>query len=194
MMPLPLGMSIRVQRVRRGMKAKELSELVGISPSVMSRIENDISAPTIDVLRKIAVALSVSIGDLVEPIVGGETVSQVSEHPRRVSVVRAGERKVLRLPQSGIEYQLLTPDFRWSAEFVWVEFGPGDGGAEKVCHKGGEEYVLVLEGVLHVYVGEDVYALARGDSLVFDARLPHRYKNEGNECTIWVYVAIPPTL
>lgn len=43
---------------------------------------------------------------------------------------------------------------------------------ELVCHKG-QEFNYVLEGELRVMVGEKEYYLRAGDSIYFDAKLPH---------------------
>jgi mannose-6-phosphate isomerase-like protein (cupin superfamily) len=95
-------------------------------------------------------------------------------------------------------YQILTPDLQGKAEFVWLETEPGEGGVEFFSHERGEECILILEGVLHVFIqveNEDrIFVLNKGDCLTFDARLPHRYANEGAEKAVWVYIAVPPAL
>jgi len=191
---LSLGKNIKLARVKRDLTIKALADKIDVSSSLLSKIEHNVTNPSIDVLRKIAMELRVSVGDLVDsdPDVGSNLESNPREN--RISVVRADERKLLRLPDSGVVYQLLTPDLQGLAEFVWVELEPGEGGAESIFHERGEEHVLVLEGTLHVYVGDDVFVLKTGDCIVFDARLPHRYKNEGLEKAVWVYTAVPPTL
>jgi uncharacterized cupin superfamily protein len=111
-----------------------------------------------------------------------------------VSVVRVNERRLLHLPDPPFTYQLLTPSLQGLAEFVWVELEPGEGGSQSIHHERGEEYSLVLEGTLHVYVEDKVYELHQGDCIVFDARLSHCYKNESQEKAVWVYAAVPPSL
>jgi quercetin dioxygenase-like cupin family protein len=111
----------------------------------------------------------------------------------RISVVRRDERKLLYLP-SGILYQILTPDLQGNFEFVWMETEPGVSGKQFFAHASGEECILVLEGVLHVYFEDRTVVLEPGDCLSFDAHLPHRYGNEGDEKTVSVYISIPPTL
>ena len=191
---MSLGKTVRLFRIQRDFTAKALAEKVGVSPSLLSKIEHDVTKPSHDTLRKIAGALHVSLSDLVDPEQAFSIRGQVRQKDGRISLVRPHERKLLRLPQSGMTYQILTPDLQGAVEFVWLETEPGEGGTEFFAHERGEECILILEGVLHIYIQDQVAVLNQGDCLTFDARLPHRYVNEGSEKVVWVYIAVPPTL
>lgn len=191
---LSLGKNIKFARTKRDLTVKALAEKIGVSPSLLSKIEHEVTSPSLDVLREIAMVLHVSVGDLVDSPSESHSAVGSERSERRVCVVKSNERKLLQLPTSGIVYQLLTPDFQGAAELAWVELEPGQGGSISIFHERGEEYALVLQGALHVYVEDKVFVLNKGDCIVFDARLPHRYKNEGDERTVWIYTAVPPTL
>jgi transcriptional regulator with XRE-family HTH domain len=180
--------------MEQGLTAKALAERVGVSPSLISKIENDATRSSHDTLRSIATELHVSLGDMIDPESYQGTPSSGAQRTGRISVVRSNERKLLRLDDSGMTYQILTPDLQGAAEFVWLETEPGEGGKGFFAHDSGEECILVLEGCLHVYIEDDVVVLDEGDCLTFDARLPHRYANEGDERAVWVYIAVPPNL
>jgi DNA-binding XRE family transcriptional regulator/quercetin dioxygenase-like cupin family protein len=192
---LSLGKGIRLARVRKDLTVTALAEQVGVSPSMISKIEHDVTNPSLDLLRKIAMELHIAVGDLVAPDEASADPSSADGRcPGYVGLVRADERKLLRLPGSGILYQVLTPDLQGAAEFVWVELEPGDQGHQPIQHQQGEEVVLVLEGTLHVYLEEDVYVLNAEDCITFDATLRHYYANESDRKVTWVYIAVPPTL
>ncbi len=161
---------------------------------MMSKIEHDVTRPSHDVLRKIAAALHVSLSDLVDPKPERVPAVEYGQIDGRISLVKPHERKLLHLPSSGMTYQILTPDLQGAAEFVWLEIEPGEGGVELFAHEKGEECILVLEGILHVYVEDEIFVLNKGDCLTFDARLRHRYANKGIEKVVWVYIAVPPAL
>jgi transcriptional regulator with XRE-family HTH domain len=195
-----LGTRVKILRVQRGMTAKSLAEATEVSPSMISKIENDVANPSYDLLRSIAAALNTSLSSLVEPQ-PGQLVPEEQPAPEKsghrdgqIVVVRPQERKVLHLPSSGLTYQILTPDLQGDMEMGWVEMEPGMIGKASFAHQTGEECILVLEGSLNVYIEEELFALQRGDCLTFDCRLSHRYANEGAEKTVWVYVAVPPVL
>jgi transcriptional regulator with XRE-family HTH domain len=189
-----LGRNLKLLRLKKQISAKALAEKINVSPSLISKIESGATNPSMDVLRKIVMQLNVTMAELME----SEPAQEVSPVGRRerghVSVVRVHERKLLRLPQRGITYQMLTPDTQGLAEFMWVELEPGEGGTELFAHKKGEESVLVLRGALCVYVGSNIYTLNEGDCVTFDATQPHMYRNEGAEKATWLYLAVPPTL
>ena len=188
-----LGINLKLLRMKKRLSAKALAEAINVSPSLISKIETGATNPSMDVLRKIVMYLQVNLADLM----GSESSQGISTQGRRdlgqAVVVRTNQRKLLCLPQRGITYQMLTPDAQGPAEFMWVEMGPGEGGAESFAHKKGEESVLVLEGTLNVYIGSNVFSLNQGDCVTFDATQPHMYRNEGKTNSIWLYLAVPPT-
>jgi quercetin dioxygenase-like cupin family protein len=60
-----------------------------------------------------------------------------------------------------------------------VTLQPGaDSGPVPIVHTG-QELVYCLEGTMYYSVDEDNYILELGDSLIFEAHLPHRWGNAG---------------
>jgi uncharacterized cupin superfamily protein len=51
-----------------------------------------------------------------------------------------------------------------------------DSGPDAIVHLG-HELIFCLDGSLEYVVDEEPYAMAEGDSLLFEARLPHRWRN-----------------
>lgn len=192
--PSSLGRNLKLLRLKKQLSAKALAEKIHVSPSLISKIETGATNPSMDVLRKIVMQLNVTMAELMESEPTQEVGAQGRRERGHVSVVGVAERKLLRLPQRGITYQMLTPDAQGLAEFIWVEMEPGEGGSEFLAHKRGEESVLVLAGVLKVYIESNVYTLNQGDCITFDATQPHRYRNEGAEKAVYLYVDVPPTL
>jgi transcriptional regulator with XRE-family HTH domain len=188
------GARIKSHRKRTGITARELAERLGVSASLISKIERDAANPSFDVLRRLAFELRISVGDLIDEVPVQPPGVRSTGASGRAALVRADERKVLRLPNSGREYQLLTPHLRVNAELVWIEEQPGRARGGFMSHEGGQESILVLEGILTVEVGGESFQVTKGDCLTFDSLLPHRYHNETSEKVIVIYVAAPPTL
>jgi transcriptional regulator with XRE-family HTH domain len=189
---MSLGKAIKLRRIELDMPARVLAERVGVSPSTISKIENDLLSPSLDLLRKIVAELDVSYRELlVEP---DEAPSSSAGGGEPMTLVKADERKTLHIPARGPVFEMLTPNVQGPYEFVWIEQEPGEGGDELFSHETGVESVLVLEGVLQVTVAESVTVLEAGDCLTFDATLPHQYQAQGQEKAVWVYVAAPPSL
>lgn len=61
-----VGVNVRVQRERAGLSLARLSAVTGISKAHLVRLENDpASNPSLDLLRRIAEALDVTVADLI---------------------------------------------------------------------------------------------------------------------------------
>ena len=58
---LPFGERLKNARMERGMTQKELAELIGISPNVLSKYENGKLIPSGDVLIRLSTVLGESI-------------------------------------------------------------------------------------------------------------------------------------
>ena len=72
-----------------------------------------------------------------------------------------------------------------------VTLEPGaDSGATPIVHTG-YEFVYCLEGCLTYQIEDQVYALEAGDSLVFEAHLPHCWGNRGQVTSISLLLLCP---
>ena len=191
---MALGIHIKLTRIKKGLAAKELADSIGVSPSMISKIEHGRSNPSAEVLRRIAVALHESLADLIDAADGQPDESLRTSGRASVSIVRSDERKLLHVPRSGVVYQLLTPDMRRDFEFVMIELQPGQGGDRLIAHENGEESILVLRGALTIFFGDESYVINQDDCMTFDATRPHRYENAGRDPVHWIYVAVPPSL
>jgi len=76
---MELGKNIVKIRKLRGLKAKQLAELVGIDQSYLSQIENEKRSPSLEVIQKIAKALGTTVSELL-----GETPQQLSDDIQRL--------------------------------------------------------------------------------------------------------------
>lgn len=190
-----LGSEIRALRRGRGLSAVALARLCNVSPSLVSQVERGLTAPSLDVLWSIAKALEVPIGTFFqpnEPYPAPSEINTGTEPARRAIVVRADRRKRLGLTPS-LTYQLLSPDLQHRIELVWVEFRPGEEGPLEPFTHAGEEQMVVIQGELHVWIGDEVWLLAPGDAITFDSAIPHRAGNRGAAPAIVIAAITPPS-
>jgi len=74
---------------------------------------------------------------------------------------------------SGLRDQAMEP--------LLVTLQPGAGsGDEPIVHVG-HEFVFCIEGEIEYEIKDDSYLLDAGDSLIFEAHLPHRWRNVSDE-------------
>ena len=192
-----LGLRIRELRKLQNLTMRQLALKASVSSGLISQLENGRIDASVVTLRRIAASLDVPIAHFFfAPGEGGlfGDASSESTKPAAVRVVRRDERKRLVIPQSNFIFELLTPDLQGSIEFVWFELEPGHPREESMAHRnGGEECALVLQGTMHLVVGDDEYVLGPGDSCVFDPSILHRIENRGKKKLIQISAITPPS-
>jgi transcriptional regulator with XRE-family HTH domain len=190
-----LGGEIRTLRRERGLSAGALARRCGVSPSLISQVERGLTAPSLEVLWAIAKALAVPMGTFFQapgPNAAGPEPEPVAGAFPKAVVVRADRRKRLGLTPS-LTYQLLSPDLQHKIEFIWAEFSPGEEGPLEPFIHPGEEQMVVIQGEMHVWIGDEVWVLGPGDAITFDSAIPHRAGNRGKEPAMVIAAITPPS-
>ena len=160
-----VGPRLRQLREQKGLSARQVAELAGLTPAYLSRLENGRVSPTVATLARLVAAM-------------GETMATLfAEAPGEAQpVVRRGERHLLR--SRGVLDSQVTPGWTKRLEILESQVDPGQGSSRTLhSHPGDEECVLVLEGELDLYLGSERLHLEIGDSATFDSRSPHRWRN-----------------
>jgi len=175
-----LGETIRRIRAEKNLSLRELAEMTELTPSFLSQVERDLAEPSITSLRKIASALGVPLFYF------------LMDNEKPSPVVRKGERKALKMPQSHLVYELLSPDLNRSME-VWMgRLDPGAVSCDSPLSHQGEECIVVLQGTMEVQLGEDTYTLEEGDSIYYFGAVPHKLKSVGKEQLVFISCITPP--
>lgn len=165
---LQVGRRLRELRARRGLSLRALAEQSGLNYNTLSLIENGRTSPSVNTLRQLARALGAPMSAFFE---------QEEESPQ-VVFQKDGQRPSVEL--EGSRFDDLSGGLRLSGgQPLLVSLPPGaESSAEPVTH-GGQELLFCLEGTLTCRVGERRYTLESGDSLLYQAHLPHRWQNCG---------------
>ena len=71
-------------------------------------------------------------------------------------------------------------------------YGPGTETAKAPYTHAGDEGGVVIQGQLEVTVGGSVRVLGPGDGYLFSSRLPHKFKNVGDDEAVVVSANTPP--
>ncbi len=176
-----VGQNLRRLRMRRGLSLEKLATRSGVSRAMLGQIELGQSAPTINVLWKIARALDVTFATLIQAREAGGT-----------AVLRHAQSKVLTSQNGSFSSRALFPfDGPRRAEFYELRLSAG---AEEVADAhapGTVENLTVTEGALRVEVEREghreTHELEKGDAIVFEADVPHAYVNAGDrECLMYL--------
>jgi quercetin dioxygenase-like cupin family protein/DNA-binding XRE family transcriptional regulator len=169
-----IGPKLRAMRLKKKMGLVELGRHSGLSPALLSKIERGRLVPTLPTLMRIALVFSVGLEHF---------FTEPARKPT-LAVVRRGERQ--RFPEKQGEktpaYFFESLDFpaverMMNAYFVEFE---GDDPSHRHAHPGAE-LLYVIEGQVTVTVGDEPHLLRAGDSMYFDASVPHEYTRAGRK-------------
>jgi len=105
-------------------------------------------------------------------------------------VVRAADRELVR--SRGVADYRVTPSSAARLEVLDTQVEPGGGsGRHPYSHPGDEECIVILDGALTVWLADTDYLLAKGDSITFPCRTPHRWANDSQQATRALWIITP---
>jgi transcriptional regulator with XRE-family HTH domain len=167
------GRRIKTLREAMGFSLRDLAERSGVSAPMLSQVERGETSPTLAVAGKIAAGLELTLSQLLRLDEG--------DH---VSISRAGGRR--RFERGGHRFEELTPPLpgqRADVSLHILRAGASTGGADDppIHEPGSRETAVALTGVLALTVDGTRHELRAGDSVTFDADLPHHFENDGSE-------------
>ena len=161
-----LGQVVREFRKAAGIGVAELAERAGLSPGMVSKIETGTISPSLASIRAIASALQVPVTSLFREF------DEVTD----ATFVKSGEG--IRVQRTGAstnyEYHVLG---QTSAKGITVEpylmtYRVGSKVVPSL-RRTGTQFIHVLEGKLKYRQGNRTYVMSVGDSLLFQASVPH---------------------
>ena len=178
-----LGQRIRLVRTERGMTLADVARETGLSTGFLSQVENGVTNVSLGALYRIAGALRMTAPELLvqgaEPII---SVVRRNEGPWR-SADDADPPQLARMltstPRRRMEVRecIVPPGFR--SDPAWSHAG--------------EEILHVLEGSVSVELeGHRLETLEVGDTIVFEATVPHRWVGGDSEARLLNIVVLPP--
>lgn len=176
-----VGLKIRELRKSRGLPLKQLAEGAGVSPSLISQIENNRVDPSLSTLRKISFTLGVPVFYLV-----------AESAPDDASLIPREKRRRVIFPRIGLEYEIIHSEMSKRMGIMIGTLQPAGVTAEEPLAHEGEECLVVLKGGLRVEFLQSQRELKEGDSLYFDSSAPHRLVNPHKKICQFYLIITPP--
>jgi XRE family transcriptional regulator, regulator of sulfur utilization len=170
---LSLGPRVKALREAGGLSLRDLAERCGVSAPMLSQVERGETSPTLQIAARIARGLDLRLSQLLR-----------LDEEGAVSIVRSSERRAGGA--DGHRYEILTPPLPGQRAEVSrhalapgaVTGGPGD---PPMHEPGARETAVVEAGPVQLHIDGAVHDLAAGDTVTFDADLPHHFENHGKE-------------
>ena len=174
-----VGANLRRLRTKRGLSLERLANASGVSRAMLGQIELGQSAPTINVVWKIARALEVPFSALLK-----------ARSTSGTTVLRATQSKRLASHDGAFSSRALFPfDEPRRVEFYELRLRGKSVEAADAHTPGTIENIVVTQGTLEIDAHGDTHRLEAGDAIVFEADVPHVYRNVGDREVI-VYLVM----
>src|SRR5919109_995517 len=168
-----VGVGARVKSLREAMdlSLRDLAERSGVSAPMLSQVERGDTSPSLAAAEKIAAGLALTLSQLLR-----------LDEDRHVVIVRAGKGRTRR--RRGHRLEELTPPLPGQRADVSVHTlspGAATGAPDDppIHEPGSRETAVVVEGTTELFIDGQRHELREGDSVTFDADLPHHFENNG---------------
>jgi len=161
-----LGDKLRQLRDERNISQRDLARLAGLSPNSISLIERDETSPSVSTLQSLAAALNIRMSYFFE-----------EETPDSILHIKAASRP--KIENEGVTIEGMGKTLpKQELEPFSITLAPraGSGGERQVVHSG-HEFVYCLQGKIEYVIDGNTYLVETGDILIFEANLPHLWRN-----------------
>ncbi len=168
-----LATRVKTARKTKGMTLDQLAERSGLAKGILSKVENFRVTPSLPSIIKIAAALDIPLEKLFEgldqkPITSIVRKSEVKE------VERDSEESTIRY------FDLAHPRANRKMDPFELIVPAGGGRKMPMTHEG-EEFLHVVEGKVVFELDDELLNLEAGDSIYFDAEIPHCLRNDSKK-------------
>jgi transcriptional regulator with XRE-family HTH domain len=177
---LDVGQHLRELRAEQRLSIRSLAKLSGLNANTLSLIENGKSSPSVSTLQQLAIALGVPITAFFKEDIPKNNISYQKAGQRHQAAFAHGTLADLG---AGLTLQGGQP--------LLVTLEPkAKSGPTPIVHTG-HEFVYCLEGHLVYTIETNRYPLDPGDSLLFEAHLPHCWQNVGETTSRSLLIMCP---
>lgn len=181
-----MDIGARLQRVRKSkeLSQRELAKRVGVTNSTISLIEQNKVSPSVSSLKKVLDGIPISLAEFF--------TLDLDTGPPDSPFYKADE--LPDVGSNGIHYFLIGQHRPQRQMCLLREVMPPgtDTGDSMLSHEG-EEGGVVVQGEVEVTVGERVRILRAGEAYYFESRIPHRFRNVGEEEAVLFSANTPAT-
>jgi transcriptional regulator with XRE-family HTH domain len=183
-MDIDVGYRLKIVRLRHQLSQRALAKRAGVANASISLIESGNTSPSVSALKRILAGIPMTLAEFFSDELPG-VASYVFYRAQDLTEISGGE---------GISYrQIGSAKAGYALQILFECYAVGaDTGMMMLEHEG-EEGAVILSGRLEVTVGETTRILGAGDAYYFNSRVPHRFRNAGNEPCTLVSSCSPPT-
>jgi transcriptional regulator with XRE-family HTH domain len=181
-MDFDVGARLRAVREMSGLSQRSLAKRAGVTNGTISLIEQNRVSPSVGSLRKVLAGIPMSLSDFFA----------MQAVPRQEVFFQREE--LLEIGGGDVSYRQVGRDLSGRAlQILHERYSAGADTGKALLRHEAEEGGVVIRGQLEVTVGDQRRVLGPGDAYYFDSRLPHRFRNVGDEECEVVSACTPPS-
>lgn len=181
-----IGKKIRETRIQQQTKLHELAETASISKGLLSKIENGRTIPSLPVLLAVVRALKMDLNVFFDGIELPEEKPYI--HRKKSEYVPFEKEEALGFLYQSILSGSVGPV---ALEAVILELQPGS--KREPVSTDGYEFKYVIKGEVEYRLGNETVLMREGDSLFFNAKMPHVPVNRSDQPVLMlvIYLLLP---
>lgn len=176
-----IAQNLKILREERRVSLDYVAKLSGVSKSMLGQIERGEVNPTVSVVWKIANGMKISFTQL------------MSRPEAEIELVSKSDIQPL-LEDNGRfrNYPIFPFDDTRRFEVYTLEIDGGGQLNAEAHPQGTLEFITVFTGEIRIYIDEESFTVAAGNSIRFKADKPHGYLNPGSErCILSMVIYYP---
>jgi transcriptional regulator with XRE-family HTH domain len=166
-----IAQKIRSTRLEKNLTIQELATRTHVSKGLLSKIENSRTIPSLPVFVTLIQSLDISLKEFFQDM--------VLANGKHYLLVRKDQYAPLeREPKSGLTYQFILSQniANCTMEIVLLTIESASRG--KASTANGYKFNYIISGSCDYTINNDTFSLEEGDSIYFDASIPHMPSNK----------------
>lgn len=184
-----VGEKIKTLREAKQISIEDLAERSGLASEQITRIEENIDLPSLAPLIKIARVLGVRLGTFLDDQNElGPVVCRKAEASDTISFSNNATQS-----RKHMQYHSLSKSKadRHMEPFIIDVAATSETDFVLSSHEG-EEFIMVMQGIMEISYGKNTYILEEGDSIYYDSIVPHHvHAFEGQSAKILAVIYTP---
>ena len=191
-MEFDVGARLRGLREKHGLSQRQLAQRAGVTNGTISLIEQNRSSPSIASLRKVLQVIPSTLAEFF----GDETLPPSEQIFFRSSELVELTSKIADARKGKISFRQVGDLRNRTLQVLHERYEPGadTGSQPHMLQHESEEGGVVIKGQLELTVGAQTQILGPGDAYFFDSRVPHRFRNIGEDELELISACTPPYL
>ena len=182
-MSFDVGARLKALRALYGLSQRELAKRAGVTNSTISLIEQNRVSPSVASLKKVLDGLPISLAEFFTMDLGAEDKTFYGVH--EFADFSFGDT---------VKFRMVGGSYRDRKLHMMQEtYMPGGDTGGTMLTYDGEEAGVIVSGAIELTVGDERRVLTAGEGYYFSTRMPHRFRNTGDEPCVLVSASTTTT-